>query len=68
MNSPPYFSPLYFVKRGKTLKNRALTPSLRSREGAGGEFMGFREGAGGEFMGFSEGAGGENMRFKSLSL
>jgi len=52
MNSPPSFPPLYFVKRGKALKNRVLTPSLRSREGAGGEFMGFREGAVDELMRF----------------
>ena len=43
MNSPPSFPPLYFVKRGKTLKNRCIAPSLRSREGVGGEFMGIRK-------------------------
>jgi hypothetical protein len=38
-----------------------LAPSLRSREGVGGEFMRCIEGVGGEFMRYREGVGGEFM-------
>jgi hypothetical protein len=35
MNSPPSFPPLYFVKRGKTLKNRILPPLCGAERGQG---------------------------------
>jgi len=38
MNSPPYFPPLYFVKRGKAIKNRVFYPPplCGAERGAGG--------------------------------
>jgi len=38
-NSPPYFPPLCLRKEGESFGIQKLTPSLRSREGVGGEYM-----------------------------